>query len=300
MRPRGGVAAKLRRRGMKWIRRAHLYAGLALVPFVALYGVTAVLFNHPTWWSTTEAITVPADAVDAAGRERLPSAEALAAALLAEVDDPRWQLDPAALPRFTGRSVLQAEHAGWSHSLVVEDADGAARLVSRPASARGDDASLRVAEGRELTTGRAALRSLETAASRLVGADVESSLRWRTRSSPRLEFGVVGDDGAFEASYDLGSGALRLTPVADAAPARSVRSFLLRLHTAHGYPADGGVRMVWAVLVDAMGLAMVAWAVSGLMMWWQMKNLRRVGLAALGVSAVGTAWLVAAQWQALG
>jgi hypothetical protein len=32
-------------------RRAHLYAGLLLVPWVFLYGFTGFLFNHPSWFS---------------------------------------------------------------------------------------------------------------------------------------------------------------------------------------------------------------------------------------------------------
>ena len=79
---------------------------------------------------------------------------------------------------------------------------------------------------------------------------------------------------------------------------RDLRSFLLRMHKAHGYPSGGGVRFVQAVLVDVMSFAMVAWAFTGLMMWWQMKNLRRVGLVVLALCAVGTTWLVTAQWAA--
>ncbi len=32
---------------MKLVRRAHLYAGLFMTPWVFLYGITATLFNHP-------------------------------------------------------------------------------------------------------------------------------------------------------------------------------------------------------------------------------------------------------------
>ena len=32
---------------MRVVRRAHLFAGLLMLPWVVLYGVTAFLFNHP-------------------------------------------------------------------------------------------------------------------------------------------------------------------------------------------------------------------------------------------------------------
>ncbi|HVJ88034.1 MAG TPA: hypothetical protein VM452_20385, partial [Caulifigura sp.] len=34
-------------RMMRVVRRVHLYSGLFLFPWVMLYGVTALLFNHP-------------------------------------------------------------------------------------------------------------------------------------------------------------------------------------------------------------------------------------------------------------
>src|SRR5687768_4458683 len=41
LRSRGGSS-----RAMYWIRRIHLYSGLFMFPWVMLYGVTALLFNH--------------------------------------------------------------------------------------------------------------------------------------------------------------------------------------------------------------------------------------------------------------
>src|SRR5262245_33925407 len=32
---------------MHWVRRIHLYSGLFMFPWVMLYGITALLFNHP-------------------------------------------------------------------------------------------------------------------------------------------------------------------------------------------------------------------------------------------------------------
>ena len=80
-----------------------------------------------------------------------------------------------------------------------------------------------------------------------------------------------------------------------------MRSFLLRLHTAHGYPTDAsnGVKFWWAVIVDVMAVAMVAWAATGLLMWWQMKNLRRAGLVTLALCAVGTIAIALSQWRAM-
>ncbi len=49
-------------RAMRLVRRAHLYAGLFMVPWVFLYGGTALLFNHPWAFPDQELRTIaPAD-----------------------------------------------------------------------------------------------------------------------------------------------------------------------------------------------------------------------------------------------
>jgi hypothetical protein len=46
----------LRKRAMHVVRRGHLYLGLFLLPWVALYGVTAFLFNHPSAFSDQQQV----------------------------------------------------------------------------------------------------------------------------------------------------------------------------------------------------------------------------------------------------
>ena len=37
--------------GMKIVRRTHLYAGLFLAPWVAMYGFSGLIFNHGNWFA---------------------------------------------------------------------------------------------------------------------------------------------------------------------------------------------------------------------------------------------------------
>jgi hypothetical protein len=78
----------------------------------------------------------------------------------------------------------------------------------------------------------------------------------------------------------------------------SIRRYLLRLHVAHGYPTSGGVRWWWAIIVDAMAFIMVFWAVSGLLMWWQLKATRKLGVVMLLLSAGAAVWLALGMYQA--
>jgi hypothetical protein len=68
---------KLSSRMNIWIRRIHLFSGLFMLPWVLLYGVTALLFNHPNVLvgPDTEVVHFRLEEPVA---NKLPSAESLA------------------------------------------------------------------------------------------------------------------------------------------------------------------------------------------------------------------------------
>jgi len=108
-----------------------------------------------------------------------------------------------------------------------------------------------------------------------------------------LSFQVEGDGRPWLATYNLQTGAISGRPL-DAPGAQAeltTRRFLLRLHTLHGYPSEFGVRWIWSLLVDVMAVLMVFWGVSGIVMWWQIKRLRRVGAVALAFSTAAAVWI---------
>ena len=77
------------------------------------------------------------------------------------------------------------------------------------------------------------------------------------------------------------------------------RRFLLRLHLAHGYLSKFDARWAWAVVVDQLFASMVGWGFTGLLMWWQMKNVRRVSALVLAASLVASAAMTIGMHQVL-
>lgn len=78
----------------------------------------------------------------------------------------------------------------------------------------------------------------------------------------------------------------------------SVRSFVLRLHKAHGYGIQNNSRWYWAIAVDLMFASMCFWGISGLVMWWQIKRTRRLGFVLLAASGIVATWLaIGMHWQ---
>lgn len=113
-------------------------------------------------------------------------------------------------------------------------------------------------------------------------------------SVPDLTFQITDRDGTnWNVTANTLSGSVNGTKADAEKPQNelSIRRFLLRLHTAHGYPSTGGIRWWWAVIVDAMAFVMVFWGLSGLIMWWQMKAQRKIGVVMVVLSIAGAIYL---------
>lgn len=71
--------------------------------------------------------------------------------------------------------------------------------------------------------------------------------------------------------------------------------FLNRLHRRRGYQQPYAADRVMAVAVDAVIVAMVLWALTGLWMWWEMRATRRWGLVAAASGIAVFVFLVLVQ-----
>ncbi len=106
------------------------------------------------------------------------------------------------------------------------------------------------------------------------------------RSVPELTFIVDAEGRLWNVTYNLYRGSIAAQPVDSGPQHVSVRRFLTGLHLAHGFPEDINARWFWAVAVDAMFLAIVFWALSGILMWWQIRAVRRWGFVTLVVGGI--------------
>ena len=111
---------------------------------------------------------------------------------------------------------------------------------------------------------------------------------------PEVSFLMDADGRRWRVTYNALTGSVIGQPPDDAASPPATRTFLLRLHTAHGYPYRAGPDQAWAVLVDVMAVALLFWGVTGLVMWWQVRAARRSGAIVLLASAAVAAVLVSA------
>ncbi|WP_020471122.1 PepSY domain-containing protein [Zavarzinella formosa] len=298
------------------LRRGHLYAGLLMLPWVLLYGITAFLFNHPTAFSDQQSVSFGADALQGTPMEHIPApreiAEQVVAALRERKPEAKYELAVPDNAKFNREFAFATVKTDQQEISVLVEANGAGGTIRAKAltPAKPIEPAAPFAVGREpnaapkgkgggdrpaRTGGGEGLKLPETLVDRMK-ATVPAVLTKSgfptgdvtITSVPDVTFLMNSDDKLWKVTYNASAGSIS-GKLADNEPATdplSTRRFLTRLHMAHGYPSETGSRWFWAVIVDAMAVIMLFWGLSGLFMWWQIKATRRLGTVILLVSLV--------------
>lgn len=259
-------------RVMLVVRRAHLYSGLLLLPFVALYGLTALLFNHASWLRPIDERALPHAIVASSELVALTSAPDVMARAIAPVG-------------------IEPHNARWENSWSFETrADGRVERFDVDPRGRGGRAlawpeTPRIASA--LPTKFAASDMPGWREPKVLAGALAPGLGLRAqdisvRRSPRLAFEFEDDGRALLARWDPVKETVQVLENADHDPVDLMQS----LHVAHGSPGYVDARWWWSWVVDAMGVAMLVWAASGAVLWWSIRAVRRAGLVVLALAAV--------------
>jgi hypothetical protein len=292
------------RDSMHLVRRIHLFSGLFMFPWVMLYGITALLFNHPGAFPDQPVkIFQRADFVDTAlesAADPAADAEQVIAALNAklapsESAPPRYRLLNPEKARYTrDRISARVRGDGQEHTVLYDVPNGTAFVTTQtqddseraPFAMRGLKASGSLSE--RIKAG------LPKALSRKGLAADEAGIAVGTE----LAFFVADEQRQWKATYNVQTGAVTGAP-AHAPSDLTLRKFLTQLHLTHTFPSQGGVQWLWAIGVDAMFVSMVFWACSGLLMWWQLKAVRRLGAIFAAAGIIVAALLALAMYPVL-
>jgi hypothetical protein len=283
---------------MHWIRRLHLYTGMFMFPWVLLYGITALLFNHPSAFPDQQQIYFGSADIQGTPLENLPSPEELAQRVVKALEkkagtssqrSPSYRLVELNKAAYSEEVVFaRVDAAGWRHNALVAIADGTGRIVTREAAEPIEKAPF--PQGRLKVEGSPfdlVTDSLPTVLERkgLPAGDVTII------SSPELTFLIEAEGKRWKANYNTLTGEISGQLAEQTTASLTCRAFLLQLHLASGFPASVNGRWFWAVAVDAMFASMIFWGLSGVLMFWQIKAVRGWGIAVLLVSALVAAAL---------
>ena len=282
---------------MRWLRRLHLFSGLFMLPWVCLYGFTALLFNHSTWLSETAQEWVEVeDQATSSIRPASSMAEEICDALSAQGVDIQPPTDHSA--EYTSPFIavsegpdrvtyfvldIEGERAyQWSHS--KSSPTPKAPVADASAALRSGGAELELSSTEELLGDSfrghllkegLSLSSLPQVQFTAMLEGEPALLRFSPASPAEGRMGLQG----------------KVSVVGSEAKDLSTRDFLIQLHEAHGYGIMKDARHFWAYSVDLMFLSMTFWGISGLFMWWQLKSMRRAGAITLLLSTTTAAAL---------
>lgn len=287
-----GKAAPRRRRmspkTVKLIRRVHLYLGLVLVPWVLLYGATAVLFNHGDWFTERHY-----SAVEAIPLDTYPTAESLAEQAVSGLGTEGIELLPGTA-RFVGHFSFRGKNDSHRARVSLASDGSGGMLRMGPTSAKGPDWASALDDWAPIP--KTMKRALETNALAVANDQGAAMKALRLRSYPSVRF-QVRDQGVLRTVEVEMDGEM---DVKDGEGISPLRNRLMRLHTLHGRPGYDGSRWWWSLMVDLMGVAMILWGFTGLLMWWTVRPTRRSGAVALSVGVGVMCVLAASLWGALG
>ncbi|XXF81259.1 PepSY domain-containing protein [Myxococcaceae bacterium GXIMD 01537] len=280
---------------MKVVRRTHMYLGLLLFPWLLVFGVSGMLFNHPEVGEDVTTRELSGEQLRAITGLQPTDPKALAEQVVAGLnvakkDGPgaTYTLDPSFASRFNGFTVLVAPGDGVNHIVIVDLKDGTGTVATRSTRSKNPRPDAPFA-GETVELPEHNLAAVEAKMAPLLtqlGLEAKTAPRANPRAAPELRFRMIdAQQKAWNVTYDLGSGRVDGRP-ADAARSLSASELLSRLHKQHHYPLDLGFTWVWALFADITAIMIVFWAVSGLFMWWQMKPTRVIGVGAISL-AVG-------------
>lgn len=286
-------------RGASWLtranillRRIHLYAGLFLLPWVMLYGITGAMYNHQGLFPEVTIENIDASALGDSAVNTMPDAATLAGhvveAMQAAAPQSSIALSNDHGAEFNNDIILQVEAGGQSHAVHIDPVSHAAKVVRLPEPETLQPA---IAGLHQVTLDKNPYEMARQSVPEIMTlAGISGSEPPRPRGWCKLNFLADVDGQPARVTYVLRDGHVDVTKF-EGQDGMSTRRFFMRLHTTHGQPPHWNGRMYWSLLLDIMAIAMVTWGITGLVMWWQIKRTRMIGAIVMASSVLTAAWL---------
>lgn len=263
----------------KFVRRAHLYAGLFLLPWVFLYGITGALFNHQSLLPEVKLHSVSPEKTLGSPLDDFPSPAALAEAVTMELQKAAPESDIQLLSEpqaaYNNEMIFKVPQSEGHLTVHINPTTKQARVAEHSPNPESEQRLLADIKNIQLSEnpyqlGRASVAKI------LEQAGFDSTSSVQPQGWCKLNYLAEIDGEPARITYVLRDGHIDANRY-DGNDGMSPRQFFMRMHTTHGQPPSWNGRMAWSLILDAMAIAMVSWAITGIVMWWQLKRLRRIG-----------------------
>jgi hypothetical protein len=268
----------------KLLRRVHLYTGLIMLPWLLLFGISGLLFNHPNVGED-----VRGERIDSAQLQELTgfspwSAERAAARVVQALNASEhatstgpYVRDESFETEFSGFSVFSAKAPQGQYMLLLDVQQGQGVLATRAARPAPEGATFPELQLQLDDFSTSHIEQQLQGLLRARGLPGVEQLRAHPKIAPELRLRARDRHGvSWNLTYDTRTGSLSGRK-SDAFPNLGFGQLLAKLHTTHHFPLRVGSLWFWALFEDLLGLSMVLWALTGMVMWWKIKPTRLVG-----------------------
>ncbi|MFK7779043.1 MAG: hypothetical protein QM501_13140 [Gimesia sp.] len=291
---------------MKLIRRVHLYSGLFMFPWVLLYGITGMFFNHPRSFSGGDVQTFVAAQVADGNLSQLSLPEDMAIKVIAAINTARDSSEGAEVvatdlrvPEYDRDFSFTVKTEKVSHTVSIHPITGDGVIRSIPVEDQpAPPKKLLEGVSRVDIDGNPMAVAQQTVPAVLKELGLPAGKATTGRRSPNLTFSAEIDGVPAVISYNMDNGSVSAIRE-DAESTMNTKSFFQRLHLSRGYSPHWNIKSFWGILVDLMFASMVFWGLSGLFMWWQIKRTRWLGGGFLFASIILAAFLCAGVYDNL-
>lgn len=202
---------------------------------------------------------------------------------------------------FDGAMSFQGELAdGGTGMVTIRPQDGSAVIrkfpnapqSEQPSFVKSDLSSISVFSPETLQMIAAKFLSEE-------GEQVTGPLTPSPKGGAELRFRITSPENreTWNVAMNLQNGSLAAQEVGAGSP--GLYTALTRLHKIHNYPEQMSARWIWTLVADATGLTMVFWGLSGVVMWWQMKPTRLIGIGSLCLAGLVAAYVFSGTYSNL-
>jgi hypothetical protein len=288
--PRSASATR-RQLALRLLRRVHLYLGLLLWPFLLLFGLTGLSFNHPTVGRGLDVKKLSAAEVAAASNFEPWDAEQVASEVVARLNSggTKYRLSQQPGARFAGFPLFVAPTERGKQVLMVSLSDGSATITERPDPPAATPTPFADAE---LELPARNLQALARDLTPLLAArhvDTVGALTPHPKVHPQLAFRLLDPSGReWNALYDFATGKISGKPTSQRRSG-SLVELLETIHTQHHYPPHPSATRWWALCADLTAFTLIVWSLTGLVMWWQLRRLRLAGAVIIALAVTTSA-----------
>ncbi|MDC8004001.1 PepSY domain-containing protein [Aureisphaera galaxeae] len=260
-------------------RRIHLYTGLFMIPYIFIFGLSGFLFNHPTALINRTSHSFKLENEESFA-PLFPDIDALALSVTDSLIFDGVITSPDIKDiRYSSTMILRNFNDVADYRINADIPSSKVQLLTLPDFAE----NITVARGSYLFPSMLDSEALLTKAEELLVTQGITPGASRVQRIPNLVFDLSDANKNYRVSYNLTNGNYRIDDL-DKRKFK-INYLFTNLHEQHGYPVSGlSIRWLWVFFADTLAILMIVWAVSGLIMWFQMKRLLTIGTVLLAIS----------------